>query len=264
MKTIPHDYYLKFMDPKVFEHVQNFRNKENYTLHEAFEDITYLHQLNEEQLDLLCTNELSLYPDLGLTQALPENIKKINTSYRNESCDFFEPSTLDFSTIQQLIATLLTKKANSKKRNYPSGGALYPIETFICSLNDENEDWPHPQKILHLLPASKSLEIMQNSCSTQHLKKTILSNIQSVGSPSIALIYVAYLPKTLFKYRYRGYRLALMEVGSIYMLIELRAASLGLNCRLWSGYTDHMLSKAIGLNPALFAPMCVHLIGAKK
>jgi SagB-type dehydrogenase family enzyme len=105
---------------------------------------------------------------------------------------------------------------------------------------------------------------MQNSCSTQHLKKTILSNIQSVGSPSIALIYVAYLPKTLFKYRYRGYRLALMEVGSIYMLIELRAASLGLNCRLWSGYTDHMLSKAIGLNPALFAPMCVHLIGAKK
>jgi len=76
MKTIPHDYYLKFMDPKVFEHVQNFHNKENYTLHEAFEDITYLHQLNEEQLDLLCTNELSLYPDLGLTQALPENIKK--------------------------------------------------------------------------------------------------------------------------------------------------------------------------------------------
>lgn len=102
---------------------------------------------------------------------------------------------------------------------------------------------------------------MQTNCSTQKIRKAILSNIEDIGSPSIALIYVAYLPKTLFKYRYRGYRLALMEAGSMYMLIELQVAALHLSCRLWSGYTDHMLSKAIGLNPALFNPICVHLIG---
>ncbi|NWB92813.1 SagB/ThcOx family dehydrogenase [Pseudomonas agarici] len=264
MKTIPHDYYLKFIDPKVFEEVQNFHNKEKYTIHEAFENTTYLHQLNEEQLDTLCSNELSLYPDLGLTHNLPDNIKEINTFNRNESCDFFEKTKLNLPIIQRLIAPLLTKNSNPKKRNYPSGGALYPIEIFICSLNDENEGWPHPQKILHLLPASKSFEIMQTSCNTHHLKKTILSNIQSIGSPSIAIVYVAYFPKILFKYRYRGYRMALMEAGSIYMLIELQAADIGLNCRLWAGYTDHMLSKALGLNPVLFSPICVHLIGAKK
>ncbi|NWA03851.1 SagB/ThcOx family dehydrogenase [Pseudomonas gingeri] len=264
MKTIPHDYYLKFIDQKVFEEVQNFHNKGNYTIHEAFEQTSYLHQLTEEQLNILSANELSLYPDLDLTHHLPDNIKKTNTFNRNESCDFFENSELEFSTVQRLVAPLLTKNSNPKKRNYPSGGALYPIETFICSLDEKNEDWPYPQKILHLLPASKSFEILPTNCSAQHLRKTILSNFKNIGSPSIALIYVAYLPKTTFKYRYRGYRLALMEAGSIYMLIELQAADLGLNCRLWTGYTDHMLSKAIGLNPALFSPICCHLIGSRK
>ncbi|WP_419737584.1 SagB/ThcOx family dehydrogenase [Pseudomonas sp. COR18] len=159
------------------------------------------------------------------------------------------------------MTPLLTKNKKTKKRHYPSGGALYPIEVFICSLSEKNTTWPQPQKIFHLLPESNSLEILQTNCNIQNLRKAILSDTEDLGTPSAALIYATYLPKTIFKYRYRGYRLALMEAGSMYMLIEIQATALSLKSRLWSGYTDHMLSKAIGLNPALFNPVCVHLIG---
>jgi len=261
MKSIPHDYYLKFIAPDVFDQVQNFHNKGNYTIHEAFNEITYLHKLHEDQLSLLSGNELALYPDMHLTD--PSHLENANNLpfARNESCKQFADSKIDFESVKKLLTPLLTKNPNTHKRHYPSGGALYPVEVFICSLTDKNDDWPYPQKILHLLPASKSLEVMQTTCSTQKIRKAILSNLQDIGTPSIALVYTSYLPKTLFKYRYRGYRLALMETGSMYMLLELQVSALQLNCRLWSGYTDHMLSKAIGLNPALFTPLCVHLIG---
>lgn len=261
MKSIAHDYYLKFIDPEVLEQVNDFHNKGNYTIHDAFEEIAYLHRLDEEQLSLLSRNELALYPDLNLSIPLEVQKNKTLSFTRNESCDKFSNATIDFETTKKLLSPLLARNKTTKKRHYPSGGALYPIETFICSLSEENRDWPYPQKILHLLPISSSLEIMQTNCCMQKLRKAILSGEKNIGTPSIALIYVAYLPKTLFKYRYRGYRLALMEAGSMYMLVELQAAALNLRCRLWSGYTDHMLTKMIGLNPSLFNPVCVHLIG---
>lgn len=102
---------------------------------------------------------------------------------------------------------------------------------------------------------------MQIEADIEAIKAALLSSPNDIGTPNLALIYVMYMPKNLFKYRYRGYRMALMEVGSIYMLVEMQAKSLGLSCRLWSAYTDSMLCKVLGINPALFFPVCVHFIG---
>ena len=102
---------------------------------------------------------------------------------------------------------------------------------------------------------------MQIGTGIEELKAALLSSPNAIGAPGLAIIYTIYMPKNLFKYRYRGYRMALMEVGSIYMLVELQAKALGLGCRLWSAYTDSMLCKALGINPALFFPVCVHFIG---
>lgn len=261
MKHIPHDYYLKFMDSNVHAETVAFHGRGNYTIHEAFKHTTRLHRINDKDLSQLTGNELRLYPDMDLTIPIDLKVKPNPAICRNESCEVFYKETIEFSRIEKLVSPLLCSKRNSYKRGYPSGGALYPAEVFICSLMDDDESWPCPEKILHLLPKSKGFEVVQGTQDVEDLKSAILSDPDRIGSPSIAIIYAVYIPKTLFKYRYRGYRLALMEVGSIYMLIELQAKSLGLRCRLWSAYTDTMLSKAIGLNPTLFFPVCVHFIG---
>jgi SagB-type dehydrogenase family enzyme len=264
MKYIPHDYYLKFMNSVVHAETLDFHVKGNYTIHDAFKHATRLHNVSDEKLAELTGNELRLYPDLDLIFPVSSQLNQGLVVCRNESCESFSNANIDFSRIEKLISPLLSSKKDSYKRGYPSGGALYPVEIFICSLMDDEKSWPCPEKILHLLPQSRGFEVVQGTQNIDDFKSSILSAPGSIGEPRIAIVYAAYIPKTLFKYRYRGYRLALMEVGSIYMLIELQAKILGLRCRLWSAYTDTMLSKAIGLNPTLFFPMCVHFIGEQR
>lgn len=261
MKKIPHDYYLKFIDPEAYSQVLNFHYKANFVIHDAFKGSTTLHSINEHDLSTLSGNELLLYPDMEL--CLPFKTSKDTQSdlNRNESCETFSAGPIDFETIEQLVDPLTSRRANSHKRGYPSAGALYPIETFICALTDDIETWPCREKILHLLPQSRKFEIIQDSDNIENLRIAALPSPNSLGAPSIAIIYIAYLPKIFFKYRYRGYRMALMEAGSIYALIDLQCKKLGLGSRLWSAYTDNMICKSIGLNPALFLPLCVHIVG---
>lgn len=264
MSAIPHDYYLKFTERTVLSDVIEFHSKGNYSLHKAFNDMSYLHNINTINLEILTGKEINLYPDMHLSIPLSDPLNVQPHFVRYESFDNFTDTQIPFSKIEELICPLLHTRKDTYKRGYPSGGALYPIETFICALGDPPDDWPCAERVLHLLPTSRTFERVQNTLNSDILKKSILPIASTIGTPNLAIIYVAYLPKTLFKYRYRGYRLALMEAGSIYMLIELCAKSLALRCRLWTGFTDTMLCKALGLNPAIFSPLCVHFIGKEK
>jgi SagB-type dehydrogenase family enzyme len=262
MKNIPHDYYLKFLDQKVIEDTLEFHNKGNFTIHDCVQNISLLHNLPPQLLSELTGNELQLYPDMDITTkgVTLEALEPTSPLHRNQSCDFFDDRDITFESIKQLISPLLRIGENTHKRGYPSAGALYSVEIFCCSLSPKNT-WPCPEKILHLLPHSRKFETIQGSYDTSLIKEAILPTGSKIGNPSLAIIYVMYMPKALFKYRYRGYRLALMETGSIYMLVDLQCKHLNIKSRQWSGYTDNMLCKAIGLNPTLFFPACVHLIG---
>ncbi|NUT78562.1 SagB/ThcOx family dehydrogenase [Pseudomonas sp. C1C7] len=265
MKNIPHDFYLKFLDQKVYDDTLNFHTKGNFTTHECVRNISCLHNFQPQLLGDLTGNELQLYPDMDITleEHALENLSIESPLHRDHSCDFFDGTTVDFELIKQVVKPLLTKSTNSSKRGYPSAGALYPVEVFCCSLSSSNI-WPCPEKVLHLLPSSRKFEILQGSQETNLLMEAILPTGNSVGNPSHAIIYMMYLPKTLFKYRYRGYRLALMETGSMYMLVDLQCKAIKLKSRPWSGYTDNMVCRALSLNPTLFYPSCIQLIGGKK
>ncbi|MGY2098155.1 SagB/ThcOx family dehydrogenase [Pseudomonas simiae] len=264
MKNIPHDYYLRFIESSVYGEVLEFHNKGNFVFHGAIKGRTSLHRLNEKNLEQLTGNELALYPDMDLTLTINvSQEEREKTLYRTESCEHFSPHLLAFSDVEMLMWPLLSRSIESCKRGYPSGGALYPAEVFLCSMTEDNPTWPCPGKVLHLLPRSRKFEVMQIQVDVEELKAALLFSSNSIGTPSLAIVYAVYMPKNLFKYRYRGYRMALMEIGSIYMLVELQAKSLGLSSRLWSAYTDLMLCKVLGINPALFLPMCVHFIGKR-
>ncbi|MFS2198868.1 SagB/ThcOx family dehydrogenase [Pseudomonas sp. Pseusp3] len=256
---------MKFLDPRVYEDTLEFHNKGNFIIHDCVKNISRLHNLQSKLLADLTGNELQLYPDMDITVDGPplEALDVTSQLHRESSCDFFDGGAATFESIKKLISPLLSKDKKNHKRGYPSAGALYPVEVFICSLSTSNI-WPSREKILHLLPNSRKLEILQDSHDINPLIEAILPTGNNIGNPSHAIIYMMYLPKTLFKYRYRGYRLALMETGSMYMLIDLQCKTLKLKTRQWSGYTDTMVCKAMGVNPTLFYPSCVQLIGGTK
>ena len=262
--TLPHDHYLKFVSSEILDETLAFHAKGNYTIHKISQHASTLHHIPTKELEALTGNELPLNilesesPDesLRLPSLKPDHYLK-----RNESCDWFTERSLDFNTIQSLAAPLLTQDGHSYKRGYPSGGAIYPIEVFFVNLENKINRWPSEGNALHLLPTSRAFETHSPRIDANQLSRAIISKESNIGHPALALLYLAYLPKALFKYRYRGYRLALMEAGSMYMLIDLRCKELNLKSRPWSGFTDHEITKSLNLNPALFIPLCIQFVG---
>lgn len=263
--TIPHDFYIKFCHPDVLNETLNFHCKGNFFIHKSTQHFSTLHHLQESDRITLTGNELSLYPD---QENENENtpIPSLNTEhplYRNESCEKFSDHEISLATAHEIISPLLSRATHPYKRGYPSGGALFPVELFCCNLSQKSS-WPNSQNTLHLLPRSKKMEPIKDCFTAEQLLKALLPTDANIGSPSVALIYLMYLPKAVFKYRYRGYRLAMLEAGSMYMLTDLRCKELKLKNRIWSGYTDHQITKALNLNPALFLPLCVQFIGHQE
>jgi len=263
MSNLPHDYYLRFVDPKIYDDTLAFHAKGNFCLHPSTRNLTKLHSIPSNELTLMSGNELH-YNLLNDKIIDHHNIPLLNHDSplkRERSCELFSDEGIEFNKLKSLLSPLATSNSNSYHRGYPSGGALYPIDVFLCRINPKNEYWPEASDILHLLPESLAFEAIEQANPPSYLREAILPPGHTIGTPYCAIIYVAYLPKTLFKYRSRGYRLALMEVGSMYMLIDLHCKHLGLKNRVWSGYTDHMVSNALSVNPALALPFCVQFIG---
>ncbi|MNJ34884.1 hypothetical protein D3C77_296100 [compost metagenome] len=260
--TIPHDFYIKFTQPDILEDTLSFHCKGNFFIHGATQHFSTLHHIHDKDLLTLTGNELALYPDQDTSQknapivALPTE----HPLHREESCDMFNNQEISLTTLYEILSPLISRTSHTYKRGYPSGGALYPVELFCCNLNSENP-WPNYQHIVHALSRSKKLESISGCYSAEQLHNILLPTKSTIGTPSVALIYFMYLPKALFKYRYRGYRLAILEAGSMYMLTDLRCKDLKLKNRMWSGFTDYQLTKALNLNPALFLPLCVQFIG---
>lgn len=263
MPNIPHDNYLALTDPATLHETLRFHSRGNFCLHAATKELTKLHSIPSSDLKLLSGNELRYnLLDENLLHEWPlQSINRDSPLLRERSCNYFSDRPVKFSTLMSLMSPLVATQENSYHRGYPSGGALYPIDVFCCRINPKDEFWPEESDILHLLANSSRFESIHQARPTDYLKEAILPFENSIGTPYCALIYMAYLPKTVFKYKSRGYRLALMEVGSMYMLIDLQCKSLGLKNRVWSGYTDYMVSNALSVNPALTLPLCVQFIG---
>ncbi|MBB2660641.1 SagB/ThcOx family dehydrogenase [Escherichia coli] len=84
---------------------------------------------------------------------------------------------------------------------------------------------------------------------------------ERLGKPHFALVYCIIFEKALFKYRYRGYRMALMETGSMYQNAVLVADQIGLKNRVWAGYTDSYVAKTMNLDQRTVAPLIVQFFG---
>ncbi|WP_296234582.1 SagB/ThcOx family dehydrogenase [Pseudomonas sp. UBA4617] len=262
--SVPHDHYLTFVSSEILDETLAFHAKGNYTVHKTTQHASTLHHIPKKTLEELTGNELPLNILNNELSDKALNLPTLKAGHhlkRNESCDHFTESNLNFGTIKSLVSPLLTKNEHPYKRGYPSGGALYPIEVFLVNLGNKIFQWPSDCNALHLLPSSRTFEIHSPGIDSNKLSQAILPKESTIGTPALALIYLAYLPKALFKYRYRGYRLALMEAGSMYMLIDLRCKELSLNSRPWSGFTDHEVTKNLDLNPALFIPLCIQFVG---
>lgn len=256
---LPPESYSELVEKEVYQDILDFHEKCTYIIHESTSKAAVLHNFTDQKINSITGNQLPIWPN-GQNQRIKMNGRDVPIS-RGASCETFESREIDFLKVERLLSNFCSRE-NCYKRYYPSGGALYPIEVFCCRLNSRVQNWPGECDVLHLLPYTKCYEPLPAILGRQHLQNAIVPPaLSDIGDPSIALVYVAFLPKNIGKYRYRGYRLSILEAGSMYMLANLAADHIGLRNRVWAGFCEHMVTLALGLHPSLFAPLCVTLLG---
>ena len=81
------------------------------------------------------------------------------------------------------------------------------------------------------------------------------------GLPCFSILYLASIGKAIFKYRYRGYRHALMEAGSMYQQATITGQKIELRNTVWSTFSDQELLHAVELDHSSYMPLTLQLFG---
>lgn len=257
----------RFVEQNIYEEVAEFHAKTNYTNIPGVAARCYLSSASDKILSTLTQTEAPLWGGFEKSYKITnKRSDKANKILRNESANRFSDSLeLQFSLIEQLVTDAFTARSEtSSKRPYPSGGALYPIEVFLCKLSNNIDGWPLDESVLHILPLSKSLEALTSPTTAQLLKVLSGNNHKVLGTPHFALVYTVFLEKAIFKYRYRGYRLALLEAGSMYQMADICGKNLGFSSRMWAGFTDYQVAKTMGVNCKHIAPLAIQFFDKRS
>ncbi len=144
-------------------------------------------------------------------------------------------------------ASFLLQSARMRADNtrpYPSGGALYPIETYLLGSIAGS-----PSTVFHYHPKAHALE-----CLWEMPAHTSVSDLffdtedESVSPASAAIVFTAMWERSASKYGDFAYNLALLEAGHLAQNILLLAAARSINARPMAGFKDGIVSDVLTID----------------
>ena len=173
----------------------------------------------------------------------------------------FSKKMLDFSVIDTLLTSSFSPN-HLGTRPYPSAGALYPIEPILFIFKERvYHDKPFDSGCYHFKPVTQTLELIKKMEMLPTINRLFHGLVEEDAPPNLCILYLVHIKKSIFKYRYRGYRHALMEVGSMYQQVAMVSQSLGLGSTVWSGFNDYQVMDELGLDRRMFLPLTMQFLG---
>ena len=165
-----------------------------------------------------------------------------------------EPLSLtDYGT---LLGHALKQRPESLHRNYPSGGALYPIETYLIATSFEGAS----AGVYHYHPSAHALERLWDLPRTFDMTKLVPQ--PDFLLPSAVLIFTSVWKRSSAKYGDFTYSLSLLEAGHMSENILLVAGALGLESRPMAGFSDQLAAELLDIETEL--EQSVHSITLSK
>lgn len=150
-----------------------------------------------------------------------------------------EPLTL--SIISQLLWAAQGITHPRGFRTAPSAGALYPLEIYIVAAKVANlaagiyKYKPRSHELLKIVKGDKRAELYQ-----------VALRQRSIKDAPVIMVFCAVYERTTGKYRKRGIRYVLIEVGHSSQNVCLQAVSLDLGTVTIGAFKDKKVSKVIG------------------
>jgi SagB-type dehydrogenase family enzyme len=141
-------------------------------------------------------------------------------------------------------------------RAAPSAGGRYPLEFFPVALRVDGI----APAIHHYHPETHSLEPLPGPLPEIALRRALF-DMPWLEHASVVLLVGAVFPRTLAKYRERGYRLVLLDAGHAVQNLLLAAHGLGLGAVPMGGFVDDELNTMAGLNGVDENVLCAVALG---
>lgn len=143
------------------------------------------------------------------------------------------------------------------RRTYPSGGALYPVETHVVARAVDGL----PPGVHRYQPAGDRLVARAVAPATEQLAAW-LAPLDLAGVAALLVLTADWARPSLRRYGEKAFRLALLEAGHIGQAVALVGAALGLGVLPLCGFDDAALSRGCGLAYPRESVVYVLAIGA--
>ncbi len=197
-------------------------------------------------------------PQIPLARCERSGVDLAEALTRRQSCR--EYSTTTFPTAEA-IGTMLHLAVSSRqdgKRQHPSGGALYPIETYLVVRKANGLE----AGAYHYRPDTHALEflwpLLPTGNEVQEPKNAPLSD-----TAPVLLVLTSLWGRNAGKYHEFGFELALLEAGHIGQNIVLATAACGLDSCPLGGFDDGTLTQLFDLDPHTEQPVYAIAMGVR-
>ncbi|NOE59280.1 hypothetical protein GU261_03720 [Vibrio cholerae] len=261
---------MNSLDYQTFNEMLNHVSPETEKSIDGFYQSTIVPELNGKVLGInnLVSDELlrkcefsSMDFSLGLSEtsfSLPIRSISIN---RIRSCRSFSSQSLHFGQLAQCLSNAICADTTGR-RSYSSAGGLYPVEVFIALHKERLTHTPENFKSgFYYLNSNQKKLILLTPASSKEIKRVVMTHDSYFRSSAFQVITVINIVKSLFKYKERGFRNALIEVGSIHHVLRATFAECGIHSCESAEFNDHRLLDAIALNKRLFKASLVQHFG---
>lgn len=194
------------------------------------------------------------------TDVVPEVYEKriplnVDYEYRDEFKSVKEYDLewkMGLDDLARILYRSFGRAKGKPSKNYPSAGALYPVIPIVFIFSDEFI--PQLEKGSYIFDATNNELLLIKKFNNETLRQVLKNlNLDSKALSNIAMGYAIDIKRSITKYRKRGYRHALIEVGlmaqSLRNSLELERNTLSDLC--WSGFNDNALTHLSGLSSRL-------------
>lgn len=150
------------------------------------------------------------------------------------------------------LGTLLENSLGMRdevRRRYPSGGALYPIETYIIGKAIEG----YPSGVFHYNPKAHALEFLWETPALFKMSDVVRSPDTALAP--LLIVFTGVWSRSSSKYGDLAYSHGLIEAGHMAQNVLLVATSLSMGTRPIAGYDDKTLTELLDLDEQIEQPV---------
>lgn len=131
-------------------------------------------------------------------------------------------------------------------RTIPSGGALYPLELYFFS-NSTIDGLE--AGLYHYSPVFNAVHLIRKGDLRDEISNALVEFQSNLAFDlSVVFFITAVFQRSIFKYREKGYRFALIEAGHLAQNLNLTATALKLGVVNIGGYYDREIDRFLGID----------------